>query len=155
MKKVFRAAAAGDRRVFLQSGPKPYARMRRREAAGTGPNALSAAWTESVDPRGPFTYDKPVAVLVDHWSGSMAEGFPMGMRGIGRASIVGTPMMGLGAAVFSLRLDRTGVQAQYSAEPVYDVQGRARWTLRPDVEVKDGGDILAAGISMLKSRLRA
>jgi carboxyl-terminal processing protease len=135
--------------------PKPYARMRRREAAGTSPNALSAAWTESVDPRGPFTYDKPVAVLVDHWSGSMAEGFPMGMRGIGRASIVGTPMMGLGAAVFSLRLDRTGVQAQYSAEPVYDVQGRARWTLRPDVEVKDGGDILAAGISMLKSRLRA
>jgi carboxyl-terminal processing protease len=132
---------------------KPYARMRRREAGGS--NALGAAWTETVEPRGPFTYDQPVAVLVDHWSGSMAEGFPMGMRGIGRATIVGTPMMGLGAAVFALRLDRTGVQAQYSAEPVYDVQGQARWTLRPDVRVEDGGDILAAGISTLKSRSRA
>lgn len=129
--------------------PKPYAMMRRREAAGLG-----TAWMESVDPRGPFTYANPVAVLVDHWSGSMAEGFPMGMRGIGRATIVGTPMMGLGAAVFSIRLDRTGIQAQYSGEPVYDVSGNARWTLRPDVEVPDGADILAAGIATLRRQVR-
>jgi len=122
--------------------------MRRRQAA-----ALGEAWTEAVDPRGPFTYAAPVAVLVDHWSGSMAEGFPMGMRGIGRGLIVGTPMMGLGAAVFSLRLDRTGVQAQYSAEPVYDVQDRARWTLKPDVQVPDGKDVLAAGIAALKRQV--
>ena len=128
---------------------KPYAMMRRREAA-----ALGASWTEFVDPRGPFTYSNPVAVLVDHWSGSMAEGFPMGMRGIGRATIVGTPMMGLGAAVFAIRLDRTGVQAQYSGEPVYDVAGNARWTLRPDVEVPDGGDILAAAVATLQRQVR-
>lgn len=97
---------------------RPYAQMRRRDGAGLG-----AAWTEYVDPRGPFTYTRPVVVLTDHWSGSMAEGFPMGMRGIGRARIVGTRMAGLGAAVFSLRLDRTGVQAQYSGEPVYDREG--------------------------------
>jgi carboxyl-terminal processing protease len=129
--------------------PRPYATMRRRDAAGLG-----AAWTESVEPRGPFTYARPVVVLVDHWSASMAEGFPMGMRGIGRATIVGTPMMGLGAAVFAIRLDRTGVQAQYSAEPVYDVHGDARWTLKPDVSVKDGSDILAAGVRALEARLR-
>ena len=129
--------------------PKPYAMMRRRDAA-----RLGGSWTESVDPRGPFTYANPVAVLVDHWSGSMAEGFPMGMRGIGRATIVGTPMMGLGAAVFALRLDRTGIQAQYSGEPVYDVTGKARWTLRPDVEVPDGADILAAGIASLQAKIR-
>lgn len=128
---------------------RPYAMMRRRDRA-----SLGAPWTESVDPRGPFTYVNPVVVLADHWSGSMAEGFPMGMRGIGRATIVGTPMMGLGAAVFSIRLDRTGVQGQYSAEPVYDVQGHERWKLRPDVEVADGKDILAAGIETLKARLR-
>jgi carboxyl-terminal processing protease len=63
-------------------------------------------------------------------------------------------MMGLGAAVFSIRLDRTGVQGQYSGEPVYDVHGKARWTLRPDVEVADGTDILAAGIATLKAKLR-
>jgi carboxyl-terminal processing protease len=128
---------------------KPYAIMRRRDGKG-----LSAPWTETVEPRGPFTYLNPVVVLADHWSGSMAEGFPMGMRGIGRARIVGTPMMGLGAAVFSIRLDRTGVQAQYSGEPVYDVQGHERWTLRPDVAVPEGQDILAAGIETLKAQLR-
>lgn len=126
----------------------PYAFMRRRAGPGLGQR-----WTETVDPRGPFTWTRPVVVLCDHWSASMAEGFPMGMRGLGRATVVGTPMMGLGAAVFSLRLDRTGIDLQYSAEPVYDVQDRPRWTMRPDVMVPDGADILAAGIAEAKRRM--
>lgn len=126
---------------------KPYATMRRREG-----RHLSAAWTEVVEPRGPFTYTGPVAVLTSRWSASMAEGFPMGMRGIGRATIVGTPMMGLGAAVFPLRLDRTGVQLQYSAEPVYDVGGQPRARMRPDVLVESGGDVLAAAVAVLAKR---
>jgi len=125
-----------------------YALMRRREGAG-----LSAPWTEYVDPKGPFTYSGPVAVLTSHWSGSMAEGFPMGMRDIGRARIVGTKMMGLGAAVFPIRLDRTGLQAQYSGEPVYDTKDRPRWQLVPDVEVPNGGDILAAGIAQIEKAI--
>ncbi|QQV76975.1 peptidase S41 [Sphingomonas aliaeris] len=126
--------------------PKPYARMRRREGA-----RLRSAWTETVEPRGPFTYDKPVAVLTTRWSASMAEGFPMGMRGIGRAMIVGTPMMRVGAAVFPLRLDRTGLELQYSAEPVYDVMDRPRWLLEPDILVEGGGDILAVAMSALRA----
>lgn len=122
----------------------PYARMRRRSGRG-----LSQAWTESVDPRGPFTYAAPVVVLTDHWSGSMAEGFPMGMRAIAGARIVGTRMMGLGAAVFSIRLDRTGIGAQYSAEPVYDVSDQPRRLLQPDVETAPGADTFAAGVAEL------
>ncbi|WP_292224440.1 S41 family peptidase [Brevundimonas sp.] len=125
---------------------KPYAMMRRREGSGLG-----GFWTETVDPRGPFTYTRPVVVLANHWSGSMAEGFPMGMRGIGRATVVGTPMMGLGAAVFPVVLDRTGIRAQYSAEPVYDVNRQPRWLMQPDVAVPDGQDILAAGQRTLAS----
>jgi carboxyl-terminal processing protease len=123
---------------------KPYAFMRRR--AG---RTLSAHWTEYVDPRGPFTYDKPVVVLTNHWSASMAEGFSMGMRDIGRARIVGMRMLGVGAAVFNLRLDLTGIDIQYSAEPVYDTNDTPRAQLRPDVETSPGADILAAGISEL------
>ena len=78
----------------------------------------------------------------------MAEGFPMGMRGIGRGTIVGTPMMRVGAAVFPLRLDRTGIDLQYSAEPVYDVHDQPRWLLDPDIFVPTG-DILAAGVRAL------
>jgi carboxyl-terminal processing protease len=129
---------------------KPYALMRRRSGRGV---TLTDPWTEYVDPRGPFTYSRPVVVLTNHWSGSMAEGFPMGMKGIGRARVVGTPMMGLGAAVFPLRLDRTGVEVNYSAEPVYDVWDRPRWHMQPDVAVPDGEDILAAGVLELKRLL--
>ena len=125
---------------------RAYATMRRRSGPGLGP-----AWTETVEPRGPFTFTRPVIVLADHWSGSMAEGFPMGMRAVARARIVGTPMMGLGAAVFGLRLDRTGIAAQYSGEPVYTVTGAPRWLLQPDVLVEGGGDILAAGIAVLNA----
>ncbi len=85
----------------------------------------------------------------------MAEGFPMGMRGIGRARIVGTRMMRLGAAVFPLRLDRSGIELQYSAEPVYDVQDRPRWLLEPDVTVPDGGDILTAGLAEARRMIAA
>ena len=57
--------------------PALYALMRRRQGRGLG-----APWRETVEPRGPFTYGGPVVVLTDHWSASMAEGFPMGMRGL-------------------------------------------------------------------------
>ena len=125
---------------------RPYASMRRRSGHGI---SLTDPWIEYVDPQGPFTYERPVVVLQNHWSGSMAEGFPMGMKGIGRATTVGTETMGLGCAVFPLRLDRTGVTINYSAEPVYDVRGRPRWTLKPDVSVPDGADILSAGVAAL------
>lgn len=126
----------------------PYAQMRRREGAGLG-----GFWTEWVEPRGPFTYEKPVVVLTSHWSASMAEGFPMGMRAIGHATIVGTRMMGLGAAVFPITLDRTGLRAQYSGEPVYDIHGQPRDALVPDVVVPEGEDILAAGKAALAAAL--
>lgn len=123
-----------------------YALMRRRLGPGLG-----APRTERVPPRGPFTYTAPVVVLTSRWSASMAEGFPMGMRAIGRATLVGTPMMGLGAGVFPIRLDHSGLQAQYSAEPVYDPQDRPRSSLRPDIEVEPGQDIMAAGVAKLNS----
>jgi carboxyl-terminal processing protease len=126
---------------------KPHARMRRREG-----DHLSDGWTETADPRGPFTHTAPVVVLTTRWSARMAEGFPMGMRGLGRATIVGTPMMRVGAAVFPLRLDLTGIELQYSAEPVYDVHDQPRWLLRPDIEVAPREDILAAGVALLQRR---
>ncbi|WP_375428913.1 hypothetical protein [uncultured Sphingomonas sp.] len=62
-------------------------------------------------------------------------------------------MMGLGAAVFRIRLDRTGIGGQYSGKPVYDVAGHPRWLLKPDIEIGPGSDILAARIGQLHKRL--
>lgn len=125
--------------------PKPYALMRSRKGDG-----LSAAWTEMVHPRGPFTYNAPVVILTSRWSASMAEGFPMGMRGLGRATIVGTPMMRVGAAVFNKLLKHSRIRYQYSAEPVYDVEGQPRWLLEPDVLVRGDEDTMAVGITCLR-----
>ena len=66
-----------------------------------------------------------MVVLTDRWSASMAEGFPMGLHGMGRARVVGTPMMQLGAAVFPPARPHGGAH-QYSGEPVYDAQDRPR-----------------------------
>ncbi|RMD64306.1 MAG: hypothetical protein D6824_04185, partial [Planctomycetota bacterium] len=108
---------------------KPYALMRRREGDGLG-----RPWTEYVEPRGP-QYPGRVAVLVDRFSASMAEGFAMGMRTIAGATLVGTKMAGLGAAVAVLTLPNSGYRLQISAEPVYTVEDRPRWTLEPDILV--------------------
>ncbi len=124
---------------------RKYALMRRRLGEG-----LSAPWSEFVEARGPFTYDKPVVVLCGTWSASMAEGFTMGMRDIGQARIVGTPMMGLGAGVYDITLNRTGLRAQFSAEPVYDVNGVPRSALKPDVMVGAGEDALQVGLAQLE-----
>ena len=124
-----------------------YAWMNRRDHEAMGPR-----WPEFVEPRGPFTYQKPVVVLVNHWSASMAEGFPMGMSAIHRATIVGTRMMGLGAGVIDSALGWSQINIQLSAEPVFHVDGTPRWHLRPDILVdltqptKDDDPILAAGI---------
>ncbi|RYD65142.1 MAG: peptidase S41, partial [Sphingomonadales bacterium] len=56
---------------------------------------------------------------------------------------------------FPLRLDRSGLELQYSAEPVYDVQDRPRWLLEPDVPVPDGADILAAGLAEARRLIAA
>ena len=127
---------------------KPYARMRRRKGDG-----LSPAWTETVDPRGPFTYNDPVVVLTSRWSASMAEGFPMGMRGLGRATIVGTPMMRVGAGVYDTLLKQSQIGYQYSAEPVYDVEGQPRWLLEPDVLVSGSEDVMASGVTSLRKAI--
>ena len=55
----------------LVSSTLPYQRHEKRDPRRPGSHRT---WTEEVEPRGPFTYDKPLAVLVGRWTGSMGEG---------------------------------------------------------------------------------
>ncbi len=116
---------------------KPYAQMAKRKGKGLGEK-----WTEYVEPRGPFTFENPVVILCNHWSASMAEGFPMGMRAICGAKVMGTMMMGLGAAVYSSKAG--GMDFQYSAEPVYNIHGRPRNYFMPDIMLDDTDDYIMA-----------
>lgn len=123
---------------------KPYAQMAKRKGKGLGEK-----WTEYVEPRGPFTFEKPVVILCNHWSASMAEGFPMGMRAICGAKVMGTMMMGLGAAVYSSKAG--GMDFQYSAEPVFNIHGRPRNYFMPDIMLDDNDDYIEKAISTLAS----
>ncbi len=110
---------------------KQYAWMARREG-----NGLGKRWPEFIDPRGPFTFTGKVVVAVNHWSESMAEGVAMALSGIGRARVVGTRMAGLGAGVHRVRLPASGLEVQYSAEPIYQLNGRSRSDFLPEVVVR-------------------
>jgi carboxyl-terminal processing protease len=124
-----------------------YAWIARR----AGPH-LGSRWPEYIDPHGPWRYGGKVIILVDRWSESVAEGFAMALHEARDATVVGTPMAGLGAAVIKNHLPQNDVDAQISAEPVYDATGNPRSDFKPDVLVDlataSGADpILTAGLA--------
>jgi C-terminal processing protease CtpA/Prc len=93
------------------------------------------SWLELVTPRAPFTFRRPVAVLVGHWTGSMGEGLALGFDGAAHATIVGTAMAGLLGATYHVTLPNTGIGVNIPAERLYHVDGRPREAFRPAVLV--------------------
>jgi carboxyl-terminal processing protease len=130
--------------------------MARRDGAGLGKR-----WISDLPARGPWTYTKPVVVLVNHWSESMAEQFAMALDVTGRARTVGTRMAGCGAMVRELRLPHSGIPFQISERPVFQLSGTLLNDFRPDVEValdpanasESADPILDAGIAELWRRI--
>lgn len=93
-------------------------------------------WVERVAPRGPFTYDKPLAVLVGRWTGSMGEGITIGLDAMQRATVIGTPMAGLRGATYGTTLPHTGFEVRVPAEQLYHVLGTPREEFVPSVLVQ-------------------
>lgn len=93
-------------------------------------------WVEHVAPRGPFHYDRPVAVLVGRWTGSMGEGITIGLDAMQRAIIIGTPMAGLLGATYGTTLPHTGFEVRIPAERLYHVGGTPREAFVPPVLVQ-------------------
>lgn len=93
-------------------------------------------WVEQVAPRGAFTYTKPVAVWVGRWTGSMGEGLAIGLDGMKRATVMGTPMAGLRGALYSHKLPHTGIEIRIPAERLYHIDRTPREEFLPPVLVK-------------------
>lgn len=110
-------------------------------------------WVEQVAPRGPFTYEGPVVVLVGRWTASMGEGMAIALDGMGRATVVGTPMAGLLGATYGTMLPRTGWNARVPAERLFHVDGTPREAFVPAVVVDPGtpgeDPALAAALALL------
>jgi carboxyl-terminal processing protease len=98
------------------------------------------SWLELVSPRGDFVYSRPVAVLVNRWTGSMGEGLAIGFDATHAGTVVGTPMAGLLGATSHVMLPRTRIGINIPSERLYHVNGSPREEFQPSVRV----DVAAA-----------
>jgi C-terminal processing protease CtpA/Prc len=135
----------------------PYQRHR---IPNYGQSDVERNWLELVAPRGPFTYDAPVVVLVDHWTGSMGEGMAIGMDAMHRATVVGTPMAQLAGAVTDFHLTRTGIDIAFATEQLYHVDGTLRQNWQPAIRVAEPATaaddpVLTRGLTQLETLLRS
>jgi carboxyl-terminal processing protease len=133
---------------------KREAQYQKHELSAEGrETGVKRSWIELVSPRGEFTYEKPVAVLVDHWTGSMGEGIAIGFDAICTCKVVGTPMARLVGATYTIALPQSGIHMNVPAERVYHVNGTPRESYLPvlSVDVGDASDdpFIAAALRSL------
>ena len=104
-------------------------------------------------PRGPFTYDKPMVVLVGRWTASMGEGVAIALDGMKRADVFGSPMAGLRGAIETLSLTHSNIPVRVPAERLYHVDGTPREAFVPPfpVEAGPGDAVLDAAVKRLQS----
>jgi C-terminal processing protease CtpA/Prc len=132
---------------------RPY--QKHADAGEQRETGIRHAWIELVSPRGPFTYSRPVVVLVGRWTASMGEGTAIGLSGMGRAKVVGTRMAGLLGAKRAVDLPNAHFAVTYAAERLFTVGGVPRESFVPDVLVdlakaKGADPVLSAGVAALR-----
>jgi C-terminal processing protease CtpA/Prc len=119
-------------------------------------HGIRRLWVEHVAPRGPFAYEGSIVVLAGRWTASMGEGMTIALDGLGRATVVGTPMAGLLGATYGTTLPRTGWSVRVPAERLSHVNGTPREEFVPPVLVGPGAPgadaALAAALGLLRAR---
>ncbi|WP_084417977.1 S41 family peptidase [Henriciella litoralis] len=83
-----------------------------------------------IKPSGPWTYDKPVIVLVGRWTGSMGEGMAVGFDGMSRGTVAGTDMARLAGGTEGITLEETGINLNLPTYDLHHLNGTPRheWT---------------------------
>lgn len=122
------------------------------------PRGGGAAPPQRVAPRGPFTYEGPVAVLVDRWTAGEGESLAIGLAAVTRATLVGTPMAGLRGDLREVRLPGSGLLARFPATRVTQVDGTPRESVKPAIAVDlaapsggPGDPVLYQGLKWLEA----
>lgn len=92
---------------------------------------IKKSWFAIVSPRGSFTYEKQVIVLVNHWTGSMGEGIAIGFDALIKAKIVGTKMAGLNGAINRFQTSKTKIPYSFPTEQLYHINGTPREIFTP------------------------
>jgi len=95
---------------------------------------IRRSWVEIVSPR-TYVYTKPLVILVNHWTGSVAEGITIGFDALKRAKVIGTPMAALNGAVYSYQMPNSGIWFNFPAEKLFHVNGTPRENFKPSLVV--------------------
>ena len=105
---------------IVEPGQKPYNRI--------------------VHPSGPQALDGPLIVLVGRWTGSMGEGMAIGVDGMQRGLVIGSPMAGLAGGTNGFTLPATQIQVGFPTYDLRHINGtpRHKWT-PPIAVVADNG----------------
>jgi carboxyl-terminal processing protease len=99
---------------------------------------IKRSWEEIVSPRQGKRYTKPLVILCDHWTGSIAEGICIGFDALERPHtlVIGTQMARLNGAVYSYQLPNSGIHFSFPAERLYHVNGLPREQFVPTILIK-------------------
>ena len=100
------------------------------------------AYMRTVSARGQWQYKGPLIVLVGRWTGSMGEGMAIGLDGMHRGVVVGTPMASLAGAVDDFKLPCTGLGIAFPTARLLHLDGtpRERWVPPVLVDPHAGDD---------------
>lgn len=96
---------------------------------------IKRSWVEIVSPRTGKYYIKPLVVLADHFTGSIAEGITIGFSATTKAKIIGTPLARLCGATYPYELPNTHIHYSFPAERLYHVNGTPREQFVPDIVI--------------------
>lgn len=94
---------------------------------------IKRSWFEIVSPRKNKYYDKPLVLLVDHWTGSIAEGITIAFDGMKRAKIIGTEMAGLNGAGQTFEMPDSKIRFTFPVERLYHINGLPRENFLPSM----------------------
>ncbi len=125
-------------------------------------SGIKRSWVEIVSPRKDKYYSKPLAILCNHWTGSIAEGIVIGFDALKRyrTKIIGTEMARLNGAVYTFEMPNTKIRFTFPNERLYHINGIPREQYIPPVfidwrkeEAKTGADIfMIKALQFLKNK---
>jgi carboxyl-terminal processing protease len=98
-------------------------------------SGIKRSWVEIVSPRNGKYYGKPMAILCNHWTGSIAEGIVIGFDALNRPNtkIIGTDMARLKGAVYTFEMPNTKIRFTFPIERLYHVNGLPREEYIPSI----------------------
>jgi hypothetical protein len=125
-------------------------------------SGIKRSWVEIVSPRKDKYNNKPLVVLCNHWTGSIAEGIVIGFDALNRPNtkIIGTEMARLKGAVYTFEMPNTKIRFTFPVERLYYINGLPREEYTPPIFIdrqkaiqKIGSDIfMEKALRYLKTR---